>query len=79
MPIKSYLVHPREGRKTKLSSMLSEMEHCEVVTAENEELLILITETDTKTEEERLKEKLERMEEIKLMAMVSGFDTPKTE
>ena len=59
--------------------MLSEMEHCEVVTAENEELLILITETDTKTEEERLKEKLERMEEIKLMAMVSGFDTPKTE
>ena len=77
MPIKSYLVHPTEGKKAALANELSNMEQCEVVPAENEEVLILITETSSKQEEEELKEKLEQISDIKLMAMVSGFDTPK--
>ena len=77
MPIKSYLVHPSEGKKAKLTQQLSIMEHCKVLPAENEEVLILVTETNSKQEEEILKEKLEQISDIKLMAMVSGFDTPK--
>ncbi|WP_420322594.1 chaperone NapD [Flagellimonas sp.] len=77
MPIKSYLVHPSEGKKVQLAQQLSKMEHCEVLPAENEEVLILVTETDSKQEEQELKEKLEQISDIKLMAMVSGFDTPK--
>lgn len=79
MPIKSYLVHPREGRKLQLADTLSKLTHCEVLPAENKEVLILVTETDSKQEEETLKEKLEQVEDIKLMALVSGFDTPKNE
>ncbi|SNY99967.1 chaperone NapD [Flagellimonas pacifica] len=77
MPIKSYLVHPSEGKKDQLAQKLSNMEHCEVLPAENEEVLILVTETNSKQEEEILKENLEQISDIKLMAMVSGFDTPK--
>lgn len=77
MPIKSYLVHPAEGKKAELAHELSRMQQCEVVPAENEEVLILITETNSKQEEEELKEKLEQLSDIKLMALVSGFDTPK--
>ena len=79
MPIKSYLVHPQKGRKMNLAEVLSDIEQCEVLAAENKEVLILVTETDSKQEEELLREKLEQMEDIKLMALVSGFNTPKKE
>lgn len=78
MPIKSYLVHPNLGKKQLLHTALSQMEQCEVIPAENENLLILVTETQNKTEEENLQERLSLLKDIKLMALVSGFNTPKT-
>ena len=79
MPIKSYLVHPQEGQKMQLAGVLSKIEQCEVLPAENKDVLILVTETDSKQEEEVLKERLDSINGIKLMALVSGFDTPKNE
>ena len=75
MPIKSYLVHPEVGKKEQLAKDLLKIKGCEVIPAENEELLILVTETNSKKEEEQLKERLENISDLKLMAMVSGFET----
>lgn len=77
MPIKSYLAHPLEGKKNELYNKLSVMGHCEVIPAKNENLLIVITDTETDIEENILKEKIEAIESLKLLAMVSGFDTTK--
>lgn len=77
MSIKSYLVHPHDGKKSELIHTLTSMENCEVIPAENKNLLILVTETNDKLEEEQLKEKLDAIESLKLMAMVSGFNSPK--
>lgn len=77
MPIKSYLVHPHNGKKDELQSSLSSIKNCEVIPAENKNLLILVTDTPNKTEEQELQEKLESIESVKLMAMVSGFNSPK--
>ena len=77
MPIKSYLAHPHEGKKAVLIDALSNLENCEVIPAENKDLLILVTDTNNRLEEEYLKEKIEAVESLKLLAMVSGFDTPK--
>ncbi|EAR02369.1 hypothetical protein [Maribacter sp. HTCC2170] len=76
MPIISYLAHPQEGKKSELYDKLSLMENCEVIPAENENLLIVITDTETDIEENILKEKIETIQSLKLLAMVSGFDTP---
>ncbi len=76
MPIKSYLAHPHSGKKNELIEALSSIEQCEIMPAQNKEVLILITETEDKTEEAMLKEKLETIESLKLLAMVSGFNTP---
>lgn len=76
MPIKSYLAHPHNGKKNELIQALSSIEQCEVMPAQNKDLLILITETESNTEEEILKEKLEALKSLKLLAMVSGFNTP---
>ena len=77
MPIKSYLAHPHDGKKQALIDSLSELEGCDVIPAENKEILIVVTETETKSEEDNLKEKMEALTSLKLLAMVSGFDTPK--
>ncbi|MFS4454993.1 hypothetical protein [Maribacter sp. 2304DJ31-5] len=78
MPIKSYLAHPHDGKKEYLIQALSAMDECEVLPAENKDVLILVTETNSRQEEDILKEKLESIPSLKLLAMVSGFDTPKT-
>ncbi|MBV1923506.1 MAG: hypothetical protein KUG68_05740 [Flavobacteriaceae bacterium] len=77
MPIKSYLAHPIEGKKSELIQSLSVLNNCEVIPSENKDLLIVITETEDHTQDDLLKEKIEAIDSLKLLAMVSGFDTPK--
>ncbi|TNJ42946.1 hypothetical protein KFZ70_16050 [Tamlana fucoidanivorans] len=78
MPIKSYLAHPHDGKKEELVQALSSLKNCEVIPAENKDLLIVVTDTNDKLEDENLKEKIETIKSLKLLAMVSGFDTPKS-
>ncbi|PHQ61595.1 MAG: hypothetical protein COC08_04195 [Maribacter sp.] len=77
MPVKSYLVHPHAEKKSDLIKALSQLKYCEVIPAENKDLVILITDTEDEIQENILKEKIEAIESLKLLAMVSGFDTPK--
>lgn len=77
MPIKSYLAHPQEGKKEQMIADLSALQNVEIVPGENKEVVIVITDTVTDKEEEQLKEKLDGVESMKLLAMVSGFNTPK--
>lgn len=77
MPIKSYLAHPLEGQKNELIKSLSEINNCDVIPSENKDLLIVVTETEDDTQDKLLKEEIEAIESLKLLAMVSGFDTPK--
>ena len=76
MPIKSYLAHPHKGKKKYLIKALDAINGCEVLPAENRDVLILVTETNSQEAEDTLKEKLEAIPSLKLLVMVSGFDTP---
>lgn len=77
MPIKSYLAHPHEGKKSKLIEDLLKINQCEVIPAQNKEIVVIITDTDSKTEEDNLRAQLDAIDSLKLLAMVSGFNTPK--
>lgn len=77
MPIKSYLAHPFEGKKGELINELSNLKNCEIIPAENKDVLILVTDTNSKLEETQLKDKLDTIKSLKLLAMVSGFNSPK--
>lgn len=76
MPIKSYLAHPHDGKKAELIDALSELNECEVIPAENEAILVLVTDTLDDASEDILKEKIEKIDSLKLLAMVSGFNSP---
>ena len=76
MPIKSYIVHPVDGEKESLIKSLNAITECDVTPAENKNILVLVTETQDENQETILKQKLEAISSIKLLALVSGFNTP---
>jgi nitrate reductase NapAB chaperone NapD len=77
MPIKSYLAHPQEGKKEELVKAIANLKYCEVLPAENKEVLVLVTETQTESQDILLKEKLDAIDSLKLLVLVSGFNSPK--
>ena len=75
MPIKSYLVYPHDNQKNTLLKKLSAIEQCETYPAENKDLIVLVTDTGGKHQEEELQQKLQSIPELKMLSMVSGFNT----
>ncbi|WP_405206601.1 hypothetical protein [Aquimarina sp. LLG6339-5] len=76
MPITSYLAHPYQGKKEHLINEISSFKNCQVIPAKNQNLLIIVTDTDSSLEEDTLREQLKTISSLKLLAMVSGFNTP---
>ncbi|MGB0896629.1 MAG: chaperone NapD [Flavobacteriaceae bacterium] len=77
MGIISYLAHSHEGKRNELYKALQSIEDCEVIPAENEDVIVVVTDTESKQEDDKVKEQIEAIESLKLLAMVSGFNTPK--
>jgi len=76
MPIKSYLAHPHNGKKEELIKILSTLKQCDIIPAKNENVLVVVTETENEIQESILKQKLEAIDSLRLLALVSGFNTP---
>lgn len=76
LAIKSYLAHAITGKKQELLKALNELNQCEVTPAENEDIIVLVTDTLDDNEEEILKEKLESILSLKMLSLVSGFNAP---
>jgi len=75
MPIKSYLAHPILGKKEELILALKKIDQCGVVPAKNQDVLALVTETSNEKEDEILKDKIEAINSLKFLSLVSGFNT----
>lgn len=74
MSIISYLAYPVKGKREQLIQELQSIENCEVVPAKNHDLIIVVSETDSKEEEETFKNTVNDLNSLDLLSMVSGFD-----
>jgi nitrate reductase NapAB chaperone NapD len=72
MPIFSYLAYPVQGAKEQLAKDLAALDFCDVTPAENEEVLILVTDTPDEETEKKLQEKLEALESLESLGMTFG-------
>ena len=54
VPVFSYLAYPEQGAKEQLLKDLAALDYCEVTPAENEEILILVTDTPDEEKEKEL-------------------------
>ena len=72
MPIFSYLAYPVQGAKQQLQSDLAALDFCEVTPAQNEEVLILVTDTPDAETEKKLQEKLKTLKSLESLGMTFG-------
>jgi nitrate reductase NapAB chaperone NapD len=72
MAIFSYLAYPVQGAKEQLLNDLAALDFCEVTPAENQEVLILITDTPDEESEKKLQEKLKTLKSLESLGMTFG-------
>ena len=72
MPVFSYLAYPKQGAKDQLIKELSALEYCEITPADNEQILILVTDTPDKDQEKALQKKLKSLKSLESLGMTFG-------
>ena len=78
MPVFSYLAYPKPGAKEKLYHDLAALEYCEATPAENEEILILVTDTPDDDKETELQNKLKKLKTLESLGMTFGHTDAQT-
>jgi len=76
MAICSYLVIPRPGETDTLCRHLGALPGCEVTPAENCDLLVLVTDTPDRAGEERLRDRIQRLDGIQALVLTFGEVDP---
>lgn len=72
MPIFSYLAIPEAGAVDKLCAELSSINCCEIIPAENKEIVILVTDTPNAATETKLQEQLNGLKSLQSLSMTFG-------
>jgi len=74
MPIFSYLAIPKNGAKEKLCAELTALSHCEVIPADNQDVVVLVTDTPDETTEEALQKTLKSLQSLQSLSLTFGYD-----
>ncbi len=77
MPILSFLALPRDGEMEQLCADLSAMEHCEIIPAENQEVVVLVTDTPDDKIEKELQKTLKNLPSLQSLSMTFGHNAEK--
>ena len=72
MPVFSYLAYPKQGAKQDLLNDLSALAYCEATPADNQNILILITDTPDEETEKSLQKKLKQLKSLESLGMTFG-------
>ncbi len=72
MPIFSYLVYPEKDKKQQLIDDLSSLEFCEIKIAENQDVLILFTDTPDEETNKALQDKIKELDSLQSLSMTFG-------
>ena len=78
MPVSSYLVAPDDGRRADVALALGRIPGCDVVPAENRDLLLLVTDTPDLSAEAELRASIEAIEGVRGLVMTFGEIDPDT-
>lgn len=74
MPVFSYVAIPHKGAKERLCAELSALEYCQVVPADNQELVVLLTDTPDEQKEKALQQSLKNVVSLQSLSLAFGYD-----
>ena len=72
MPIFSYLAYPEKNKKQQLIRDLSSLDYCEIKVSENEDVLILCTDTPDEDTNKALLERIKGLDSLQSLSMTFG-------
>jgi len=72
MPIFGYLAIPRKGALQQLHKDLQALSRCEVISAQNREVVVLVTDTRDDEEEKALQKSLQNLNSLQSLSMTFG-------
>ncbi len=72
MPVFSYLAYPVPGTKEALLNELAALDYCEATPADNQDILILVTDTPDEDKEKELQKKLKKLKSLESLGMTFG-------
>lgn len=74
MPIFSYLAMPNANARESLCSELSALDYCEVIPADNQDVVVLVTDTPDDATEKKLQESLKLLPSLQSLSLAFGYD-----
>lgn len=74
MPIFSYLALPKKGARDLLCTELSNLEYCQVIPADNNDVVVLVTETPNEDMERTLQKRLKGLGSLQSLSLAFGYD-----
>lgn len=74
MPIFSYLALPKDGARDLLCAELSNLEYCQVIPADNKDVVVLVTDTPDENTERNLQKKLKGLRSIQSLSLAFGYE-----
>lgn len=74
MPIFSYLAIPRLGSREKLCAELAALEFCQIIPADNQDILVLVTDTPDDASEKHLQKTLKNLQSLQSLSLTFGYD-----
>ena len=74
MPIFSYLAIPKEGARASMCNELSALEFCQIIPAENQDVVVLVTDTPDVNIEEKLQDTLKNLPSLQSLSLTFGYD-----
>lgn len=77
MPVLSYIAIPRSGAKNELLTVLNATQYCEAFPADNEEILVLVTDTPDKETDKKLYAQLKNLQPLESLSMTFGYNDEK--
>jgi nitrate reductase NapAB chaperone NapD len=72
MPVFSYLAYPVPGAKKELLSDLAALDYCEATPADNQDILVLVTDTPDESKEKELQKKIKKLKSLESLGMTFG-------
>jgi len=74
MPIFSYIAIPASGAKKALCTDLTTLSHCEIIESDNEDVVVLITDTPDDATEDELQKNLNSLQSLQSLSLAFGYD-----
>jgi len=74
MPIFSYLAIPKNGAKETLCADLARTPYCEILPADNQDVIVLVTDTPDETSEKQLQRRLKDLQSLQSLSLAFGYD-----